>query len=176
MKLQQGDIFVTRNPMWLGRAITAAERFWATDNQARYSHAGIVLTPAGDTFESLWTIRQAHIDAYKGHHVLIGRATSPTACDQYKAIGQVRSDHEGGVYPAWRLLFHLFPPLAKYISSGRFPVCSELVVKKEILSGVSAWGTRWQGYNPDAVADAIRKWDAYDVVAELIWPGIAKFS
>ena len=77
--------------------------------------------------------------------------------------------HRGQLYPFWRLGFHLLPPLAKYISTGGFPVCSELVVQKEILAGVKDWGARWQGKNPDSVADAIHKWDAYDVVWEGIW-------
>lgn len=169
MKVQTGDIFCTKNPMWLGRAINAAQRFWSADNESEYGHAGIIIRPTGATFESLGTVRVNHINAYRGQKVLIGRARDILTIQHRGAINQVREDHEGLIYPFWRLAFHMLPPLAKYISSGKFPVCSELTVKEEILAGVKDWGNRWQGKNPDHVADAIRRWDRYDVVYEGIW-------
>lgn len=170
IKLKRGDIFCTRNPMWLGRAICWAEKIHSVDNQAEYSHAGIITSNEGHTFESLWTIRYNHLDEYKGEKVLIGRAIRPTAEQHDQAIKAVVQEHQFMMYPGWRLIFHLMGPVvAKYISSGKFPVCSELTVKKEIKTGVTAWGSRWQGQNPDHVADAIRKWDAYDIVYEGIW-------
>ena len=56
-KLRQGDIFCTVNPMMLGRIICAIERFNDVDNQATYSHAGVILDHHGTTFEALWTNR-----------------------------------------------------------------------------------------------------------------------
>lgn len=169
IKLKRGDIFCSKNPMWIGSAINIAQKFWSSDNESEYGHAGIIISTDGDTFESLWTIRQNHLDSYKGNKVLIGRAIWPSQDDQDYAIQRVRIDHEGQIYPIWRLIFHLFGPLAKYISSGKFPVCSELTVKKAILAGVTAWGSTWKGKNPDHVADAIRRWDAYEVIFEGIW-------
>jgi hypothetical protein len=170
--IKPGNIFCTENPMWLGRSISAIQKFWSVDNEATYSHAGIIETSGGETFESLWTIKRSHINKYLGKRILIGESNIPIQT-QLDALYKVVKDHQGQWYPFWRLGFHLLPPLAKYISSGKFPVCSELVVKKEIQSGVKIWGKRWQGKNPDHVADAIRKWKGvYTVVYEGVWDGI----
>jgi len=32
-ELKPGGIFCTRNPMWLGRAINAAQKFWAREDK-----------------------------------------------------------------------------------------------------------------------------------------------
>jgi hypothetical protein len=154
--------------MWLGKAINFVQKLKSVDNESTYGHAGIILSPQGETFESLWTIRKNHLDEYNGCKVLIGRAIWPSQDDQNKAIAKVISDHEGMRYPWWRLPLHMIG-LAKFISVGIFPVCSELTVKKEIESGVTAWGSRWAGKNPDHVADAIRRWDAYEPIFEGIW-------
>lgn len=167
--LRRGDIFVTDRATWLSRIINSAQRFWSADGQAEYSHAGIILNPSGDTFESMRTIKIGHIDAYVGQKMLIGRAIYPTEGAHGRGIVKVCLDHKGQIYPFWRLFLHLVPPLAKYVSSGKFPVCSELVTKKEIVSGVKPWGNRWAGRNPDHIADAIRRWDSYEVVYEGVW-------
>ena len=159
-----GDIFCTRNPMALGRAINAVQKFWSSDNESFYGHAGIICDQDGVTFESLWTIRYAKLDAYLGNQVLIGRHVFMTRAKFDMGMRGV-SHHEGQIYPAWRLIFHLFPPAAKYISSGAFPVCSELACKFLCKSGLMP-ASRWKGKNPDHVADMIRKWRTWRVVYE----------
>lgn len=170
VNLQQGDIFCTRNPMALGRAINAVQTFWSADNDSEYSHAGIITSAAGDTFESLWTIKESHVDKYIGKKVLIGRVACPRV---YKvvAIKIVQDRYQGRLYPFWRLVFHLLPPLAKYISTGNNPVCSELMFAYILELGISRVG-RWQGKNPDHAADFIKYADECEPVFEGIWQGV----
>jgi len=161
-ELRTGDIFCTRNPMALGRAINQIQKFWSSDNESEYSHSGIICNPKGITFESLWTIRYSKLDAYAGKQVIIGRhfGMNQEAFDEgIRGIAK----HEKQIYPFHRLLFHLFPPAAKYISSGGFPVCSELVCKFLCKAGLMP---TWKGKNPDHVADMIHKWRTWEVVFE----------
>ena len=160
--MKKGDIFCTRNPMALGRAINGMQLFWSTDNESTYSHSGIIISDEGATFESLWTIKKANIDKYRGMRVLIGRHVKMTP-ESFKLGWDVVKRHEGQLYPFHRLILHIIPPMAKYLSTGRFPVCSELVAK--FLCGCGFMRT-WKGKNPDHIADMIRKWDDYDVVHE----------
>lgn len=161
--LKAGDIFLTRNPMWLGRAINTVQAFWASDNKSEYSHAGIILDRKGTTLEALWTVRSQNIyEAYDGTKVLIGRheQMNPERFERgFKAV----SGHQGQRYPFHRLAFHLLPPLAKYISSGRFLVCSE-------HAGKFFWGAGligfYKGRNPDHLADMVRRWKAWEIVYE----------
>lgn len=163
--LEPGMIFCTRNPMALGRAINFIQKFWSRDNQSEYSHAGIIKDSYGETFESLWTIRFSDLSRYIGNKILIGKLVGVRPEDIHDSLMQVIRDHCGEVYPFWRLGFHLFPPIAKYISSGAFPVCSELMFKFVKLAGIVRIG-RWQGRNPDDAADFIHYDDACDVVFE----------
>jgi hypothetical protein len=166
--IKPGDIFCSRNPMALGRAINAVQKIQSEDDESQYSHAGIIVNEYGDTFESLWTIRFAHLSAYEGQKVLIGRLkdVSPEAINA--ALAHVLR-HNGKIYPAWRLVFHLFPLMAKYVSSGEFPVCSELAMEFVKIAGIGHIG-RWQGKNPDHVADFIRHDRCCEVVFEGEYP------
>ena len=157
-----GDIFCTRNPMWLGRAINAVQRFHAIDNESAYSHAGIIVGPSGRTFESLWTIRYAELANYTGKGVLIGRHVSMSPSIAAQGLRQL-SAYEGRIYPFHRLIFHLIPPVAKYVSSGKFLVCSELVARFLWLCGLKSY---WKGVNPDHIADWIRKYRDFEIVFE----------
>ena len=162
IQLKPGDIFCTRNPMWLGRAINAVQWFWSQDGESKYSHAGIILDETGLTFESLWTIRRSHLDAYRGVEVLIGRDIGMTESRFFQCWLRVM-DHEGQWYPGWRLLLHLLPPVSKLSVTGR-PVCSELTWK-------FVDGKNFMGVNPDTIADRIRQWHRFDVIYEGVWNG-----
>jgi len=162
IELQKGDIFVTRNPMALGRAINAIQRVWSTDNESTYSHAGIIIDPDGLTFESLWTVKRQNIwKAYHGDKVLIGRSSymSPQAFEVgFEAI----KEHEGDWYPFHRLFLHIIPPLAKYISVGPM-VCSELV-GRFLNEAEIPYFESYKGLNPDTIADRIERWKQFTVV------------
>jgi hypothetical protein len=160
--LEPGDIFCSKNPMGLGKLIIWWTKVWAKDNQAEYSHSGIILDKWGTTFEALTTnSKQDFFEAYKGDQVLIGRHVRMTPVLE-KAGWEAVKHHEGGLYAGHRLLFFLFPPLAKYVCLG-LGVCSELTMKFLCGTGLAS---SWKGWNPDDVADMIKKWDDYEVVFE----------
>lgn len=162
-ELKPGDIFCTRNPMWLGRAINGVQRFWSSDGESKYSHAGIILNSDGLTLEALWTIREQNLfSAYAGCQVLIGRHVNMNP-EAFREGMIAVNKYRGRWYPFHRLVFHLFPPAAKYISTGRYVVCSELAAKFLVAAKCMR---QWRGKNPDHLADMIRKWRTWDVVSE----------
>ncbi len=167
MKLQPGDFFCTKNPMALGRAINFIEKLWAKDNEARYSHAGIITDAAGTTLEALWRIKGNELDAYAGQRVIIGRWKEMTPDKFQKGLEAIKDDI-GKIYPLWRLPLFMFPGAAKWISSGKFTVCSELACKFLLGAGFSEIG-RWQGQDPEDVADIIEKWRECELIFEGIW-------
>jgi hypothetical protein len=150
--------------MALGVAINAIQRLWASDCESQYSHSGIILDPQGTTFEALWTCKSVNLfEQYSGEQVIIARYTGDLAIPVDEALEQILAKHQGDVYPFWRLLLHLIPPLAKINMSQR-PVCSELVAKYSWLIG--GRHSHWAGANPDMLADEWRRWDNWEVVFE----------
>jgi len=163
MDLQPGDIFLTRNPMALGKAINWIQRIKSNDNESIYSHAGIITTDSGMTLEALWTIKSQNLfDAYEGSRVMIGRNTRMTKDRYIKGIKTVRP-FTGRRYPFHRLFLHLIPGASKYINTGRFLVCSELVDKFLFEAGIEK---QYRGRNPDNIADMIRDWKKWETVFE----------
>lgn len=162
IKLRPGDIFCTMNPMALGWAINAVQRFFDPDDEAKYSHAGIITSVKGDTFETLWTVKFAHLDRYAGQQIIIGRHNGMTA-EKYQAAFSEIIKHQGQGYPFHRLLFYLIPPLAKYVHVLNRPVCSELAAKFLMHAGLLK---RWAGKNPDYIADMMKRWQWWTVIYE----------
>ena len=149
--LKPGDIFLSRNPMALGRAINAVQLFWSADNKSKYSHAGIILNSAGRTLEALWTVKeQDFYKAYAGQEVLVGRWHFMD-WERFDAGMKFIDGRIGKPYPFHRLLFFMLPPLAKYLSVGPL-VCSELTAK--FLVGADAL-EYYKGRNPDDLADIV---------------------
>ena len=161
--LNNGDIFLTRNPMWLGKAINGVQRFWSTDNASKYSHAGIIISKKGKTLESLWTVSSQDIyEAYNDTEVLIARHKDMTYDKFIEGYFGIHN-HIGQIYPFYRLGLHLIPPLAKYIHVGRL-VCSEFATKFENRSGVHS--LRWYGQTPDTIHDRVKNSKYYDIIFE----------
>lgn len=159
MDLRPGDIFCTVNPMWLGRAICAVQRFWDPDGEADFSHAGVI-TCGFNTFEARWQNGRYSLNDYIGERVLVGRHESM----DYEAFlrGWQQIYHlEGRFYAGHRLLLHLFPPLARMVASGGFAVCSEIVAK--FLAGAGVM-TRWSGIAPDYLSDMMTQHKGWTVV------------
>ena len=165
-ELKPGDIFCTRNPMWLGRAINAAQKFWSADNASEYSHAGIIIDTEGTTFEALWTVKSRNIFRdCADDQILIGRHRLMDHDAFQQGLAAVM-DYQGHWYPFHRLFLHLFPPAAKYISAGsRYLVCSELTAKFLYHAGPGLVDF-YRGKNPDHIADMIRRWKGWSVVYE----------
>ena len=163
VQLKKGDIFVTRfQSGLLGKGISWFERFWASDDEAKFSHAGFLIDPKGETFEALTKIKRWHLAHYNNASVRVGRHVKMD--DNLFECGwlNVKSE-EGDTYPYWRLLLHMFPPLARRVATGEFMVCSELTAKF-LMESVGF--PQWKGVNPDYLADAILRWDIFDVVAD----------
>lgn len=163
--LMPGDVFCSVNPMWLGKAINAVQRFWDVDNRSHYGHAGLITDTAGATLEALWTVKRQNVwSAYndtKGG-LLIGRCRDMTVDRCNKGMAAVEP-FVGRRYPFHRLILHLLPPLSKYISTGRFLVCSEQVAFFLVAAGRLDF---YKGVNPDYIAGMIRRWDSWDIVYE----------
>jgi hypothetical protein len=152
IELRPGDIFCSRNPMALGRIICAVERWYSKDNQAEYSHAGIITSAGGMTLEALWTVKPQNIFiAYKDTKVLICRHELMTDEAYWKGYNAIRQ-HIGQVYPFWRLGFALYPPFAKYINFLERLVCSEITGKFYSAAGIPGWEC-YHGLTPDDIAD-----------------------
>ena len=164
--LNPGDIFCTRNPMALGRIINGMQKFWSPDNQSEYSHSGIILDSKENTFESLWTIKRSNLNTYISKKILIGRHINMNSKLFQIGFDKIKH-HEGQWYPMHRLPLFIIPPLAKYIATGYFPVCSELAAK--FLYRCYLLEENWKGKNPDHIADMIIKWKVFEVIFEGEW-------
>lgn len=164
-KFKPGDIFLTRNPMWLGHAINTVQWFWSKDGQSHYSHAGIIINSAGSTYEALWRVKKSHILTYAGKQdpvpVLIARHETMSPENFIQAFNKIRQQHDNDFYPFYRLVFHIFPPLAK-LSIGRV-VCSELVAKFLTYADIMDW---FNGCNPDDLHDIIRIDQKFHIIYE----------
>lgn len=166
-ELRPGDIFCTRNPMMLGRIIMAIERMNSVDNNAQYSHAGIIMGPTATTFEALWTNRRNGLfNSYAGERVLIGRNHLMTK-EAYDKGWKNVSEFEGRWYAFHRLPLNLIPPLAKFFSTGHCAVCSELAAMFLVGAGLMEY---WRGVNPDHITDMIQHFKEWTVVFEGILP------
>ena len=177
LTLQRGDVFVCEGNMGVvSAAIRGAQKFLSRDNRADYGHAGIITNAVGATLEALWTVRRGHLDAYAGQRILIARPARSlyrprvdiTLRIRDQAIVQIEQQHLGRVYPLWRLPLHLVTWLAKYASTGRWLVCSELVAK--YLTLIAARDTVYAGIAPDTLADEWVCSRNFDVLFEGQWP------
>ena len=164
MKLNRGDIFCSRNPMALGRAINFIQKIHAKDNQSEYSHSGVIIR-AGEqpiSFEALWRNRRNDfLKAYKGKKVLIGRHKGMTL-KTFDAGWNGVKKHEGKLYAGHRLPLFFIPFLAKYLNLG-LGVCSELTMKFLFKAKLAP---AWSGWTPDDIADMIRDYRDYEIIFE----------
>ena len=181
MILKPGDIFcVTYDPAAdeegpsllqtvLSLGIRGVECFNDVDGQAKLTHCGMIISPAGKTFEALWRYRNQNIyEAYGGQPILIGRHCDMNERKFAAAHREIVKQYGGEWYPAWKLpLFALVPRLIKYLPGK--PVCSELVLKEWVLAGCEGID-HWRGAMPSYVADIIRNWRYVKIVYEGIMP------
>ena len=162
IKLTHGDVFLSKNPMWLGKVINFIQRIWSKDSHSIYSHAGVILDESGRTFESLWTVKSQNLfKAYAGQEVLIARHKDMNPKRVFVALKYIHNIHDKDFYPFYRLFFHLLPPLAK-ISTGSV-VCSELVALFLEKCGLMGWHN---GCNPDNLHDMVKFHKGWSVIFE----------
>ena len=168
--------------MMPGKAICWFEKLRSEDNQAEYSHAGVLIGRGGITFEALRTNRKQNLfREYAGKKVLIGRHKDMTPKRAMMGWDGVKQ-YEGQTYAFWRLLLHAIPFCSK-IGTGGFAVCSEIVGKYISKSGVMIAGRAvgdplvqefiktgesfyWKGRTPDNIADMIHNFKGWSVVFE----------
>lgn len=163
IQLKPGDVVGTENPMWLGKAINAIQWLWSGDGESKYSHSLIIKDDENNTFEALWTVRsQNFFKAYKGKRVIIARPKVGSAIID-EQLWVIIKKHKGQFYPAWRIIMHIIPPLAKIAIFDRL-VCSELVAK--FLCLIGARHEQYKGTNPDRLADEWRRWKTFDIIFE----------
>lgn len=173
-RLQAGDVFCVTTAGPLSIVIRAIERFWAEDDKAEFGHTGIITGEDGASFEALTRVRHSTIDRYKGKHVLVARPMRSIdgavimRAKKIKAMKQLASEYAGKWYPFWRLLLHMIPALAKYISyDGRFLICSELTAKYENYIGTRQGP--YTGVNPDDLGDGWRSDKNYIIIHDDTW-------
>ena len=151
--LKGGDIFVVRGTGFISNAIVQVCKKYALDGQADYSHAGIITSVNGDTFEALRHIECSHIDNYRGLEILIARPRATR--DQFEvAISKLYSAYSGIAYPWWRIALH-YARLAQWCGTGDYLVCSELVAAYLKELGII---NTIRGYNPDHIHDMMVHW------------------
>lgn len=161
VQLKRGDIFLSRNPMMLGRIINFWQALWAKDRKATKSHAGIILDEKGTTFEALWTVKSQNLwEAYKGQEVLIGRPATISEDDIERGIAIVEN-HKGQRYPFYRFLFFIVPPIARRVVFRRL-VCSELTCKYLYFAGLT--DIVWAGKVPDDIEEMILYHKDFEIV------------
>lgn len=166
LELKKGDFFCSQNSMGLGKLINAVQLFWSTDNESKYTHSGIIIDKDGTTLESLWSVRTQNIwEAYAGTRVIIGRWEGMTDRAFDKGM-QAIAEHQGHLYPWFRLLMFGIPPIAKYFYIG-LVICSELTAKFLYGSGAINY---WKGRMPDHIHDIMKYWKRFSIVAEIDIP------
>jgi hypothetical protein len=166
MKLKAGDVFVVRGDTSISYLIRMFGKFWSSDGECSYNHAGIILDSDGTTFESLNKIASYHISQYIGKQILIVRhkkMTKAKYCQGWNAVSHLA----GTIYPWWRLFLHAIH-LARYLKRSGIPVCSELVGMFE--NGAGLREVYW-GLTPDNLADEWRISKHHSVIFEGVWRG-----
>lgn len=170
-EMKTGDVFCCTGSMkFVSAAIRIIEKFQSKDNEAIYGHSGIVANDSGLILDTLWRVQWNRLDEYRGQQVLVARPT--TTPSGYKiteetkkaALDAIAKEGLGRMYPAYRFILHLLKPVAKYVSTGKYLVCSERTAK--YLAAIAARGEVYAGINPDDLADEWRRWKNFDVIYE----------
>lgn len=148
--LKPGMEFVTRGEEGsiLTTGINLSQKFWSTDNNSFYNHAGLLTDDKANTFEALWKLDHYNLnEKYEGRDIYIVERIDLTPEQIAKGLEEIQK-LDGSWYPVLRFPLHLLH-LAKYIH-WKYPVCSELVAKYEYEMGVRK---QWWGITPDNLAD-----------------------
>lgn len=166
IQLKPGDVFASKNPQGLGRAILIAQSYKSADEAAEYGHTGIITSSYGNTVEAVWSIKEQNLfDAYKGMKVLVARWQGMDDV-AYKCGYNAIKKNIGRVYPWYRLVWHLLG-LARWFHVFKTPVCSELTAMFLIGAGaVTLEGTEPWGATPDSLVDEWRISKYFDILWE----------
>lgn len=163
--LKPGDLFAVHSKSWLGSCIRAVQWFWSSDNEAAYSHVGVIMGPHGTTLEARWRFKTYNISDYRGSRILIMRHKLMTIKRVHDGYMAVKND-VGDLYPAWRFPFFLLH-LEKFCRFGN-GVCSEQTGK--FMKGAGFKNIVY-GITPDDLADRWRIDRDMDIIFEGVWNG-----
>ena len=157
-----GDIFLAQSKTPLDPLINWVQRFWATDDDSIYGHAGIIIDHAGNTFDALWSVGSTcAYERYKDCQFLVARYNKLTQSALQDGMNRILQ-HEGEWFPVYRLPLALLH-LAKYIHWNNV-MCSELVAK--FLNSIGARHDHWFGTNVDDLSDELTNYKQYDIIFE----------
>jgi len=160
MRIKPGDIFCVTGDSIVQSAIKGCTSIFSTDGSAEYGHVGIITHSNGNTFEAVETYSRHNIySRYSGCDILVGRHVDMDTISFTMGMRIVKK-FEGKMYPWFRIGVFLVPFLPKFMHFGK-PVCSELAFM--FLHDLRDCGYHW-GVTPDYVADAIKRWDVFDVI------------
>lgn len=166
VELLPGDVFCTAATGWLGRAICWTQSAWEVDGRAEFSHAGFMAARPGVTVEALARgLCYGDLGRYFGLRVLVGRHRRMDLGAFIRARETWAKDI-GRIYPYWRLALHMVPFLPRLVFSGAWYVCSERTAQ---MLSVAVGFPAVKGVTPGYLADAIERWDDFDVVADGIY-------
>jgi hypothetical protein len=165
-QLLPGDVFATKNPNGLGKAICLAQMVKSPDGQAEYGHTGIIQSVKGKTLEAVWTIAEQNLFAsYRGNKVLIARYNKLDIDSLNRAFNEILP-LKGRTYPFHRLALHALG-LARWVHWLKTPVCSELTAMFLINAGASLLeGKNYWGVTPDQLVDEWRISKHFDIIYE----------
>lgn len=163
-KIQPGDGFLTRYPGPLKYAINLIQYLRSRDGKASYTHAGMVISENGTTYEARIKTKEYKLDHYIGTKVLIYRHVCMNNNTFYKFYKQLKKESYNKIYPFYRMIFHLSPGLSKWAPFGR-GVCSERNAKHHYLCEFMSY---WKGVTPDDLHDMVcDPWaDQWEIIFE----------
>ena len=166
LNLQMGDVFCVGTSKAPGFFIRLMSWLSSKDNKVRHNHSGIILGPDGRTFEAFFTgIKEGHISKYRGEVLLIARPIGPSPDVIFDALNKIQLKHTGQVYPFLRILLFCIPYAAKFVSSGKWYVCSEITAS--YLRRIGLWFRLIGGTTPDDITDYI--WEQKGTRFEIIF-------
>lgn len=158
-KLRPGDLFCSSLGQVLGFLINVVQQHRSSDNEATFSHAGIVETSEGGIIEACWHVERSNLfEKYTSGDLLVARYVEMDSTHFQAGMDKIRK-HLGQLYPVHRFLLYLLG-VAKYIHWDRI-VCSELVSKFLVGAGARH---NWYGVMPDDLADEFRNYRIYEVI------------
>ena len=150
--IRRGDIFLSRNPMTLGKIINWFQSIQSVDKSSKYSHAGVVLNSFGAILEAVWSVKVTNLwDEYGEDCVLIARPINLSDEDINRGINIARKNI-GKWYPFHRFIMMLIPTLARRVG-GSVGVCSEETVRYLQAAGMDI---DWKGKTPDNIHDMVK--------------------
>ena len=161
LEILPGDVFLTRSPTWLGRAIRAMTRS-KDEPPTRVNHVGMFVSAArlrgATSIEALWHVRIGRFwRYYAGNSSKVAIYRHPDLdYDVRLAIADDAMRAAGSRYATWKIAFHAVG-LGGLLRYGGRVICSSLVGGSYARrAGYRFRGKRGQTITPDDIDDDVR--------------------